>query len=78
MKLTVQLDDQLLVEVQNYAVRTGQSVTAVIEDALRQMLSAPPVHLTTVDGNGLQPGVALDDSATLLELMETDSPVSLG
>jgi predicted transcriptional regulator len=41
MKLTVQFDDQLLVEVQNYAVRTGQSVTAVIEDALRQMLSAP-------------------------------------
>ncbi len=54
-------------------------MTAVIEDALRQMLTKqkqlaerPPVYLTTVDGKGLQPGVDLDDSAALLELMEAD------
>ncbi len=52
-------------------------MTAVIEDALRQMLAQrqqlspePPVELHTVSGKGLQPGVDLDDSAALLELME--------
>lgn len=78
MKLTVQLDDQLLVDVQNHALMSGQSVTAVIEAALRQILSEhTPVYLTTVDGNGPQPGVDLDDSAKLHELMETDLPFSL-
>lgn len=79
MRTTIRLDEQLLAETKKYAVATGQSMTAVIEDALRQMLAKPkqlaerpPVYLTTVDGNGLQPGVDLDDSAALLELMETD------
>ena len=79
MKLTVQLDDQLLDEVREYAVKTGQSITAVIENALRQLLSKhSPFYLTTVDGNGPQPGVDLNDSAKLHELMETDLPFSLG
>lgn len=58
-------------------METGRTMTAVIEDALRQMLAQqkqlaerPPVYLTTVDGEGLQPGVDLDDSAALLDLME--------
>jgi hypothetical protein len=29
-----------------------------------------PVRLPTFDGDGLQPGVDLDDSAALLDLME--------
>jgi len=29
----------------------------------------PPVRLTTCDGNGLQAGVDLDDTAALLDLM---------
>ena len=33
------------------------------------MTAEPPVKLITVSGNGLQPGVDLDDSAELLELM---------
>ena len=79
MRTTIRLDEQLLTETKKYAVATGRSMTAVIEDALRQMLTKqkqlaerPPVYLTTVDGKGLQPGVDLDDSAALLELMEAD------
>ena len=52
-------------------------MTAVIEDALRESLArkrskgkTPPVRLTTFGGSGLQPGVDLDDSAALLDVME--------
>lgn len=82
MRTTIRINDQLLAEVKQLAARTGQTLTAIIEEALRQMLARqekmadrPPVELITVSGNGLQPGVDLDDSAALLELMETfDDP----
>jgi hypothetical protein len=77
MRTTIRLDDQLLSEVKKLAHQRGQSMTAVIEESLRQMLAQreqmkaePPVKLITVPGNGLQPGVDLDDSAALLDLME--------
>ena len=77
MRTTIRLDDQLLAEVEKLANQRGQTITAVIEDTLRQMLAqqnqitaAPPIELFTVSGNGLQPGVDLDDSAALLDLME--------
>jgi hypothetical protein len=59
------------------AVETGRTLTGVIEDALRESLAgkrakgkSSPVHLTTFGGTGLQPGVDLDDSADLLDVME--------
>lgn len=77
MRTTIRLDDQLLSEVKKLAHQRGQSMTAVIEESLRQMLAQreqmkaePPVKLITVSGNGLQPGVDLDDSAAVLDLME--------
>ncbi len=77
MRTTIRIDDTLLAEVKRLAARTGRSLTVVVEDALREVLSrqadAAPratVHLTTVGGQGLLPGVDLDDSAALLELME--------
>ena len=82
MRTTIRLDDQLLSNVKKLAAETNRSLTSVIEDALREMLARsikmgerPPVRLTTVSGNGLMPGVDLDDSAALLELMEkSDGP----
>jgi hypothetical protein len=82
MRTTIRLDDQLLTEVKQLAAQTGQTMTAIVEEALRQMLAnrqqmaqRPRVELITVSGNGLQPGVDLDDSAALLELMDNfDDP----
>ena len=78
MRTTVRIDDQLLSEAKQFALRSQKSLTAVIEDALREMLARqhspaerPPARLTTVEGNGLVPGVNLDDSAGLLGLMDT-------
>lgn len=83
MRTTIRLDDELLTAAKRHAVETGRTLTAVIEDALRQALarratSAPTaaVELPVARGGGvLQPGVDLDDSAALLELMEgADAP----
>ena len=82
MRTTIRIDDQLLAEIKQLSAQTGQTLTSIIEDALRQMLARrqqigerPPVKLITVSGNGLQPGVDLDDSAALLELMDaSDDP----
>lgn len=77
MRTTIRLDDDVLAEVRLVAARSGKTMTAVIEDALREMLARRqpmgeprPVKLTTVSGHGLQPGVDLDDSAALLSIME--------
>ena len=77
MTTTIHLDRQLLAKAKKLAAESQRTLTSVIEDALRETLSRrrtaterPPVHLTVVDGNGLQPGVDLDDTAALLDLME--------
>jgi hypothetical protein len=79
MRTTIRLDDQLLADAKQLAARTGRTLTAVIEDALRLSLrqhrprSRRRVVLPTFKGgNGLQPGVDLDDSAALLDLMESE------
>lgn len=73
------MDDHLYSQIREFAAQRNMTITAVIEDALRLMLAnqkvmreRPRVYVTTVDGEGLLPGVDLDDSAALLELMESD------
>jgi len=77
MRTTIRIDDQLLKEAKNYALRRGTSLTALVEDALREILSRQrdtgqrePARLITFKGNGLLPGVDLDDTAALLDVME--------
>ncbi len=78
MRTTIRIDEQLLKQVKQLAARQGKSLTSVIEDALRESLSRQQassqreqVHLVTFKGKGLLPGVDLDDSAALLDLMES-------
>lgn len=79
VRTTIRLDDQLLRDAKTHAARTGRTLTAVIEDALRAALghaeSPPDVAFTLPvfrpeGARGLQPGVDLSDSAALLDLME--------
>ncbi len=76
MRTTIRIDDQLLEEAKQLAIRRGISLTALIEDALRNLSrqhsseQREPARLVTVGGKGLLPGVDLDDSATLLDLTE--------
>jgi hypothetical protein len=79
MRTTIRLNDELLAAAKMHAVETGRTLTAVIEDALRQSLGRqrqPPrrrrAKLPTHGSGGLRPGVDLEDTARLLEIMETD------
>ena len=77
MRTTIRLNDALLAETKKHAAESGKTLTAVIEDALRELLSRrttpkprSKLRLSTCGGSGLRPGVDLDDSAGLLDLME--------
>jgi len=77
MRTTIRLDDQLLSEAKQHAAKTGRSLTALMEDALRTFLrmeqrspSAHRLKLPTYNGGGLQPGLDLDNSADLLTVMD--------
>ena len=75
MRTTLNLDEELLVRLKEIAARSGQTLTAVIGDSLRESLARrerqplrAQVVIPTFRGRGLQPGVDLDSSASLLEL----------
>ncbi len=76
MRTTIRLDAALLAEAKKLAAETDQTLTSIIEDALRERLArrkARPrarARLTTFRGDGLAPGVDLDDSRSLQEVME--------
>ena len=77
MRTTVTIDDQLLMEAKKMAVSSDSTLSALVETALREMLTRRPpnseknkINLITYRGKGLKHGVDLDDSAALLDLMD--------
>lgn len=77
MRTTIRLDDGLLAAAKERAAKTGRTLTAIFEDALRAFLARESVtrkqgrvKLPTYAGGGTRPGVDLDNSADLLDLME--------
>jgi hypothetical protein len=77
MRTTIRLNDKLLRQAKRHAAGSGRTMTAIIEDALREALArrrrppqGPRIRLTTVKGKGPLPGVDLDDGASLLDRME--------
>jgi hypothetical protein len=78
MRTTIRLDERLLAEAKKYAAESGRTLTAVLADALRETLARrrvprkrKPVRLRTMKGTGVRPGVDLDDTASLLDLMDS-------
>jgi len=82
MRTTLRLNDRLLSEVKRTAMESGCTLTAFIEDALREALarrktrrSRRPLGRKAVGGRGALPGVDLDDPARLRDLMDRrDAP----
>jgi hypothetical protein len=77
MRTTIRLDDHVLAQAKELGARTGRTLTAVIEDALRESFARgrpsgrpPRPKLPTFGGRGPRPGVDLDDTAWLLDVME--------
>lgn len=85
MRTTVRLDEHLLQQAKQHAVASGKRPTAVLEQALRESLArrhaaarAEPVWLKTFRGGGVRPGVDLDDSASLLDIMADENETKPG
>ena len=77
MRTTIRLDDGLLDEAKRVAAKHGTTLTAIIEESLRERLarsraapSRPRVRLTTTGEGGVLPGIDLDDSASLFDIMD--------
>ena len=80
MRTTIKVDYQLLKEAKARAARSGSTLNAVVEDALREAFARrrdanrPPVELPTFPGSQLQSGVDLDDGVALIDRMEGPTP----
>ena len=72
----IALDENLHRRAKAYAARHGSTLAALVEEALRLRLARPvparrgPVRLPTFNGDGLQPGVTLDDMGTVYDRMD--------
>jgi hypothetical protein len=79
-RTTVRLPDDLIRRAKHKAVAEGRSLTSLIENGLRRVLSEraptgagarlyPPVSSAT---GGLRPGIDLDGAAALQEMADQD------
>ena len=73
----MRLDDGLLADAKRYAAQTGRTLTSLIDEGLRDLLtrravplSAGRITVPTGGSGGLQPGVSLDSNAALLDVMD--------
>ena len=74
----MRLDDALLARAKREAARRGETLTSLIERGLRLVLAGrqKPPDRSRIEipvchaGGGTRPGVDLDDSASLLDIVE--------
>jgi hypothetical protein len=77
VRTTIRIDDHLLRQARRRAAETGRTLSAVIEDLLREALARRgngPARrrfsFPTFRGGGVRPGVNLDDTGSLLDRMD--------
>lgn len=75
MRTTINIDEYILTLAKREAVSQKKSLGKVVEDALRSIFASRPekssqICLVTTGGAGVKPGVDLDDSSSLLEIMD--------
>ena len=78
MRTTVDISDDLMVELKRAAAETRRSLKDLIEDAIRSSLAqrrtprsgANGPRVLTFKGRGVQTGVNLDSTRDLLDLMD--------
>ena len=81
MLKTLDLDDKLLYEAEAFAARQGTNLNRLIENLIRERLQRyqrgqkerKKIELPVFHGDGLQPGVDLNNSRALLDLMEGEN-----
>ena len=76
MRTVITLDDRLHRRAKAYAARHGTTLAALVEEALRVRLAAVDgarqalTDLPTFKGDGLQPGISLDDASSIYDRMD--------
>jgi len=76
MRTVITIDDELHRRAKAYAARQGTTLAALVSEALRARRARPPagprpaVELPTFEGQGLAPGVSLDDMSTVYDRMD--------
>ena len=79
MRTTIRFDENLLKEAKRQAAEAGITLTALIEDSLRARIARgnarasvtrARVRLHTSGKDGVRPGIDLDDSASLIDVMD--------
>ncbi len=77
MRTTINVDNQLLMQAKAKAAASGVTLGRLIEDALRDCLAHREtaekrrcVRLITMQGSGTRHGIDLDNSQSLLEIMD--------
>lgn len=75
IKVTLQVDDDLWAQTKRYAADNGQTLSTVVESALREFLRSHSsgqarITLITHHGGPFQPGIDIDKSAVLQDLMD--------
>jgi hypothetical protein len=80
MRTTIRIEDYLLREAKIHAAEQGITLTQLINEALRERLSArsrhqtvKPFRLRSYGKGGLRPGVRLDDNRAIGDLLDEDS-----
>ncbi len=81
MRTTIRIDDELYREVKTQAARSGRTVAAVLEDAVRRGLKPPKqravrrYEVRTTGRGGLRSGVDLSSNVAVAEAMDEGTSV---
>ncbi len=81
VRTTIRIDDELYREVKQKAARSGRTVAAVLEDAVRRGLHPPtqtaggPYTIRPTGSGGLRPGVDLSSNAAVAEVIDEGASV---
>lgn len=77
MRTTIAIRDDVLKRARQLALARSCTLSDLVEESLQRTLAAPAVtppleqaRIPTFAGRGLQPGVDLDSTAGLLDVME--------
>lgn len=83
MRTTLDIHDDLLIRAKKKAAETHQTLTAFVEDALRllfenqrQAKSAKPFKVITFGGGPAAPGVDVNNTVALLDLLDEEEYAS--
>jgi hypothetical protein len=79
MRTTINLPNDLILQAKKAALEADTTLTEIIANAIREALGRrekknrqKDLRLVTYGKGGVAPGVDLDDSSSLLDLMDAD------